>query len=91
MDVAAGHTLDETDEAARSSTNLAQGTAHTAGSTSNGRTSSASDSRQTILRLRSSLAGSLRGLLGGRALEAAAGESHSRRAEHRARKGLHYG
>ena len=91
-------TLNETDESTRSSTNSAQSVGHTLGVASNGRTSSAADARQTILRPRSGVAGGfagflggLAGLLGGGALEAAGGQAQSRGSEHGTGEGLHFG
>lgn len=91
MDDAIPHTLDETDDTTCSSTNLAQSVAQALGITGNGRASSAADARQTVLCLSSSVAGSLAGLLGGGALEAAGGKAHSRGSEHGTGEGLHRG
>lgn len=83
--------LDETDDTTCSSTNLAQSVAQALGVAGNGRAGSAADARQTVLCLGRGVAGSLAGLLGGGALEAAGGKAHSRGSEHGTGEGLHFG
>lgn len=84
------HTLNEVDQLAGSSTDLAERAGEATSSAGNGRSSSAGDARQALrslclvlLGLGGSVLGGLRGLVGGGALAAAESElAQSRRAEH---------
>lgn len=84
------HTLNEVDQLAGSSTDLAECAGEATSSAGNGRSSSAGDARQALrslclvlLGLGGSVLGGLRGLVGGGALATAESKlAQSRRAEH---------
>lgn len=90
----ASRTLNEADELAGASTDLAERVGEATSSSGNGRASGTRDARQplrslclVLLGLAGSIFGGFGGLVGGRALEAAEGKlAQGRRAEHGASK-----
>lgn len=84
-------TLNKGDQATGATTNLAEGVADTSSSSSQSRSSGASNARETLLGLAGGLLGSIGGLGGGGALEAAGGEAESRGAKHgTSERGRHF-
>lgn len=84
-------TLNKGDQATGATTNLAEGVADAASSSSQSRSSGAGNARETLLGLAGGLLGSFGGLGGGGALEAAGSEAESRGAKHgTSERGRHF-